>query len=279
LEVIPEILENSLKVFKSDKFDVDDTASLSLFFYPDSVFIFAKDQNSANIGIHYYSNFKWESLEKLLTSDPLLRFEVPIKVYLHHGGYALVPGALFQSGKENEFLSFSCNVPEDSYFFNTPLDSNNLQVVSFVPHKIKKVLSSRFSEITFYHGACSFLSYLFKERFNLIGQEILVDYQSNHIYIAAFTDQELSAFNMFEIDQKIEIVKYILIFIEQLKYDRNHVRVSLFGATDKSGISENWGKEYFVNFRLVKPHANQNYSHGFKHLKSENLFEAYWQYD
>lgn len=272
-------MENNLKVYKSDKFDVEDTASLSLFLYPHSLFIFAKDENQANIGIHHYRDFTLQHLEGLFSTDPLLRNDVPVKFYFHQAAFSLVPGVLYQPGKEQEYLQFAENLPEEPTLFSSALDSNNLQVVSYIPSKLKKNLDARFSEITLYHGCCSFLSYLFKERFNLIGQEILVSYFETHIYIAAFTDQDLSVFNFFEISEKEDILKYVLIMIDQLNYDRNHVRISLFGATEDSGITEAWGKEYFQNFRLLNPHVNQSYSHGFKHLKSENVLEAYWQYE
>jgi hypothetical protein len=272
-------LENNLKVYKSDKFDVEDTASLSLFLYPHSLFVFAKDDNQANIAIHHYQNFDWDALEGLFITDPLLRNDVPAKFYFHQSGMSLVPGVLFQPGRENEYLQFAEKLPEEAFFFSSPLDSNNLQVLSFISSKLKKNLDARLSEITFHHGCCSFLSYLFKERFNLIDQEILINYFKSHIYIAAFTKQDLSLFNLFEIQGTEDILKYTLITIDQMNYDRNHVRVSLFGATEKSGIAEDWGKEYFQNFRLISPHANQNYSHGFKHLKAENVLESYWQYE
>jgi hypothetical protein len=272
-------LENHLKVYKSDKFDVEDTASLSLFLYPHSLFIFAKDQNQANIAIHQYQDFSREKLEGLFHSDPLLRNDVPIKFYCHHSGFSLVPGMLFQQGQEREYIQFAKELPEDLYFFSSPLDSNNLQVVSYIDQKLKKNLEVRYSEVMLYHGSCSFLSYLFKERFNLIGQEILVNYFKSHVYIAAFTDQDLSVFNIFELESKEDVLKYILIVMNQMKFERNHVRVTLFGANDKSGITEDWGKDYFQNFKLANPHANQNYTHGFKQLKAENVFEANWQYE
>lgn len=272
-------MENNLKVYKSDKFDVEDTAGLSLFLYPHSLFIFAQDKNQANIGIHHYQQFDLGGLEGLFSTDPLLRNDVPAKFYFHQSAFSLVPGAIFQPGKERAYLQFAENLPEEASFFYSPLDSNNLQVVSYISTKLRKDLDARFSEITLHHGCTSFLSYLFKERFNLADQEILVNYFQSHIYLAAFTDQDLSVFNMFEISGNEDILKYILITVDQLNYDRNLVRISLYGATGDSGITEVWGKEYFQNFRLLNPHANQNYSHGFKHLKSENLLEAYWQYE
>lgn len=272
-------MENNLKVYKSDKFDVEDTASLSLFLYPNSFFVFAKDKNQANIAVHHHQNFDWNTIEDELSADPLLKADVPAKIFIHQGLFSLIPGVLFQPGKESEYLQLIGVIPENAHFFNTPLDSNNIQIVSFIPPKIKKSLESRFSELTFIHGASSFLSYLFKERFNLIGQEILVNYFGKHMYLAAFTDQDLSVFNRFDIHTKEDILKYILIMIETLRYDRNHVRISLFGVSEKSDINEEWGSRYFTNFRMLKPYDNQNYSHGFKHLKSEHIFEAHWQYD
>lgn len=272
-------MENNLKVYKSDKFDVVDTSSLSLFLYPNSLFIFAKDQNQANIGIHYYLDFSIANLEGLFSADPLLRQDVPTKFYFHQASFSLVPGVLYHPGKEREYLNFAQELPAEVEFFSSPLDSNNLQIISLIPASLKKNLGARFSEVTLHHGSTSFLSYLFKERFNLIGQEILVSYFKSHIYIAAFTDQDLSLFNIFEVASVQDILKYVLIVMDQLNYDRNHVRVSIFGATEENGITENWGNDYFQNFRLVNPHANQNYSHGFKHLKEENIFETYWQYD
>lgn len=271
-------MENNLKVYKSDKFDVENTASLSLFIYPDSLFVFAKDQNEANLAIHHYHDFSLKNLDGLLFQDPLLRLNCPAKVYHHHSQFSLVPGVLFSPDQERTYLEFAGEVPEKVHFFSSPLDSNNIQLVSLVSEKIQKSLAQRFSEVSYYHGATSFLSYLFKERFNLIGQEILVYYFNTGIYIAAFTDQDLSVFNWFEIKDREDVLKYVFITLDQLKYDRNHLRVSVFGETEESKITEEWGKGYFHHFRLVRPHSNQNYSHGFKHLKAENLFEANWQY-
>lgn len=272
-------MENNLKVFKSDKFDVVDTAGLSLFLYPNSLFIFAKNKNQANICIHYYLDFRWEMLESLFGTDPLLRQDVPVRVYLHQPNFILIPGMLFQQGNEESYLAFSQELAEDVHSFSSPLDSNNIQMVSCIPAKLKKNLDARFGEVTLHHGGCSFLSYLFKERFNLIGQEIVVNYFETHIYLAVFTNQDLRLFNMFEISYKQDILKYVLIVIGQLQIDRNHARVSLAGATTESGITEAWAGEYFPNFRLISPHANQTYPHGFKNLKEENALEIRWQYD
>lgn len=270
-------MKTEIKVYKSDKFDVEDTAGLSLFLYPTTTFVFAKDKNGANIAVHHHLEAGFEQLEALLSSDQLLKQDVPIKVYFHQPIFALIPGLLYLPEKEADYLQFAGTTSQAQHYFSSSLDSNNLILVSSVSLGVKKSLEARFPEVAFYHGAYSFLTYLFKERFNLIGQEVLVDYFGSHMYVATFTDQELSLFNMFEISGKEDMLKYIFIVLDQLKFDKKHARVSVFGATEENGLTTEWGETYFIHFRLIKPHVNQNYGHGFKHLKSENIFEANWQ--
>jgi hypothetical protein len=69
-----------------------------------------------------------------------------------------------------------------------------------------------------------------------------------------------------------------MILMETLQHDRNHARVTLFGANSTNEITEEWGKNYFTNFRLLRPHANQNYGPGLSLEKSPAIFESYWHY-
>lgn len=271
-------MENNLSVWTSDKFAVENTASLSLFLYPSSLYFFAKDKNQAITAVHQHTQVNWNKLDDVLASDHLAKLDLPTKVYVHEETFTLLPGVLFQPGKEKTYLDVAGKLPSKPYFFNTPVDSNNVQILSCIPRKLQQQLSKRFSELTIHHGASAFLSYLFKERFNLIGQEIWIDLFDNYLYMAGFTDQELAVFSRFQVGNKEDILKYVLILMETLKHDRNHARVTIFGASEKSGITEAWGKTYFANFRLLRPHANQNYAQGFPQAKSPLLFESFWHY-
>lgn len=219
-----------------------------------------------------------KKLEDILESDSLTKLDIPAKVYVHEELFTLIPGVFFQQGKEKDYLQLAGKLPSSPYFFTTGVDSNNIQLLSCIPEKFQLQFSKQFSELKFYHGSCSFLSYLFKERFNLIGQEIWVNLFDSHCYLAGFTDQELSVFNQFEVGSKEDVLKYVMILMETLQHDRNHARVTLFGATAKNEITEDWGKSYFTNFRLLSPHANQNYGPGLSLDKSPAIFESFWHY-
>jgi hypothetical protein len=66
--------------------------------------------------------------------------------------------------------------------------------------------------------------------------------------------------------------------MKSLQHDRNHARVTLFGTAEKSGITEDWGKSYFANFRFIRPHASQNYGYGLSQDKAPTIFESFWHY-
>jgi len=271
-------LENTLQVQTSDKFAAQHTANLSLFLYPSSLHIFARDKNQSITAIHSYERIGWKKLEDILSSDSLTKLDIPAKVYIHEELFTLLPGVFFQHGKEKEYLQLAGKLPSSPHFFHTGVDSNNIQLLTCISEKLHLQFSKRFSELKFYHGACSFLSYLFKERFNLIGQEIWVNLHDSQCYVAGFTDQELSVFNQFEVASKEDVLKYVMILMETLQHDRNHARITLFGANSTNEITEDWGKTYFANFRLLRPHANQNYSTGLSLDKSPSIFESFWHY-
>ena len=135
---------------------MEDTASLSLFIYPNSLFVFAKDKNQANISVHHHLKFSWNKMEDHFNSDPLLKLDVPAKVYIHSPVFTLVPGVLYQQGKETEYLELLGDLGDSPHFFTTPVDSNNIQILSFLPQKTKNHLEARFSEVTLFHGSSSF---------------------------------------------------------------------------------------------------------------------------
>lgn len=272
-------MEKNLKVFKSDKFGVVDPASLSLFLYPKSAYVFLKDANQSTIAIHSYHEYEESQLKKLLESDPLLKKNLPLKVYFHQTNVSLVPGILFQSGQEKSYLSFVTEQNDDDFFFSTTMDSNNIQIVSSISENNSKVLQANFSEITYRHGACSFLSYAFKERFNLIDQEILVNVFEGNLYAAAFSNQELMSFNIFELENQNDFVKYVRVLIEQLKFNKNHVRISVYGKVEGLDLSKSWGDKYFHNYQLKKLHANQNFASGMKNIDQLGIIETSWQFD
>lgn len=270
-------MEKHLTVSKSDKFNVDSTASLSLFLYPESIFIFGKDQNEAILAIHKYE-VEAEKILELLYSDELLSLSVPVKVFPHSGNFVLVPGALFTKGEGETYLNFASEQGEDAFHFSSGLESGKIQLVGGMSNEIYQALLAKYPEVAIHHGASSFLSYLFHQRQNFLGQEILVNLIGSKMYAACFTDQELVSFGMFDLDTQEDLVKYPRALMAQHGYNPAHARITVIGKSESIQTDDAWGKQYFHQYISSEPKPNQNLHSGMDPVENFGILEAFWQF-
>lgn len=251
-------------------------SSLSLFLFKDHYFVFGRDTNGKVAAIHQRNfNGQGELLQQV-KEDKLLKLEVPKRVFHYGESFSLVPGILFDPSLLSVYLFFAERPKESDKVFQTSLESNTLHLVGSIDAKVADALQSGFSDTYFHHGASSFLSYALKEKFNLIDQEILLQLYEGFFYLAAFSKQELVLFNRFEALDKEDILRYVMGILQQLVFNRNHCRVSIYGAFDTFGIDEAWGETYFRNFRINTPHPNIQYLEGTEEFQNRSLAESYW---
>ncbi|MCH6200891.1 DUF3822 family protein [Aquiflexum sp. LQ15W] len=268
---------NTLLKIQCDKFDAQAVSSLSLFLFDGFYFYFAKDQNGKVLAIHSQSFESHRLLNFKLKDEKLLKLDIPIRVYNHASPFSLVPGLVFESTLSSIFLFFAEKPKENTHVFETTLSSNNLHLVGSIRKELSDLLSEDKSDITFHHGASSFLSFALKEKFNLLNQEIMVLVQKGFFYLIAFTNQELSLFNKFDIENREDFLKYSLGIVHQLNFNRVFCRVSVFGDTSIYGIDESWGNLYFKNFRISVPFSNIQYHKDTEIFQKPEIFESYWE--
>lgn len=267
---------NTPQKFQCDKFDIQSVSNLSLFLFDGFYFYYAKDQNGKILAIHSQSFESHRLLSFKLKDEKLLKLDIPIRVFNHASPFSLVPGMLFESPLSRIFLFFAQKPKENMHVFDTILASNNLHLVGSIRKELADLLSEDKSDITFHHGASSFLSFVLKEKFNLLNQEVMILIQRGFFYLAAFTDQELTMFNKFEIDNKEDFLKYTLGVVHQLNFNRMFCRVSVFGDTSFYRVEEEWGNLYFKNFRISIPVSNIQYQEGTEVFQKPEIFESFW---
>jgi hypothetical protein len=268
---IPEIID-------SDKFDVSTTSSLSLFLFEHKAILFAKDPNGKIAAIHQVQSEHGKTLIEKTKEDILYQKDVPTQVFVHQEHLSLVPGMLFDPAFASTYLFLSGDKSLDKQVFHTGLESNNYHLLGSLDKMDYENLIQKKSDIKFNHGACSFLSYGLKEKPNLVNQELLVMLFDKHFYIAAYNQHELVLFNSFGIESKENLLQYLFGINHQLKFNRNHCRVSIFGEWEKLGLTSEWGNEYFRNFRITEPNRNVQYLDGLEIFKDSQVFEAFWQF-
>ncbi len=269
--------ENNIQEkIQCDKFDAHAVSSLSLFLFDGFYFFYAKDQNGKILAIHRQSYESPRLLAFKLKDEKLLKLDIPIRVFNHVSPFSLVPGMLFENSLSPIFLFFAEKPKDNMLVFDTTLASNSLHLVGNIRKEIADLLSEDKSDITFHHGASSFLTFALKEKFNLLNQEIMVLIQKGFFYLIAFSNQELTLLNKFEIDNKEDFLQYILGVVHQLNFNRAFCRVSVFGGMAFYDIEEKWGNLYFKNFIISTPFSNIQYLEGTEIFQKPEIFESYW---
>ncbi len=262
----------------SDKFDVSTTSNLSFFLYDEKALLFAKDPNGKVAAFHQIRFDNEKNFISKLEKDILFRASVPVHVFVHQKYLSLVPGMLFESAYASSYLSLAGENVAGKKIIHTGLENNNIHLLGAVDKIFFEFFEASKTNVVYYHGASSFLNYILSDKQNLVNQELFVKIFDSKCYIAAFNHQELILFNSFEIENKENLLQYLFGINNQLKFDRNHCKVSVFGEWDNLGINPNWGNEYFGNFKIPVPHTNLQYQNGLEVLEELPIFESSWQY-
>src|SRR5690606_4626556 len=135
------------------------------------------------------------------------------------------------------YINFMATVDEGRYeVFYEGVDSNNIQVVGAIEKEIIELLDNALPDLEITHGASLVLSYLLKDRNEMLGQEIFVFAEEGNIYLAAFSGNELKVFNRFPISGDQDFLKYTLTVLHQLAFDRMHCRIALLGDLKGIGV-------------------------------------------
>ncbi|MDO9553207.1 DUF3822 family protein [Rhodonellum sp.] len=270
--------ENIQNKVYSDRFDIQEVSNLSLFLFTHQYVLMGRDRNDKISAIHQVGFPETGSLKDAIKSDFLFKMDVPTQVYVHNDSFSLVPGVLYDPSLDSAYLLFSGEAQENQQTFHSSFESSKLQLVGSLNQELFDLISENKHKISFHHGACSFLSFSLKGKTDYIDQEILVVIYDGFCYLSAFTNQELTLFNRFEVDNKEILLDYISGVAHQLSFNARHYRVSIFGETQDFGISSSWGEQYFWNFKLPTPSLNQSYHEGTLLFKESMLFESLYEF-
>lgn len=262
----------------SDKFDSQEVSNLSLFLFTHQYILMGRNRNDQIIAIHQEVFEDRGFLRNLLNEDVLFKMDIPTQVHVHNERFNLVPEVLYDSAFDASYLFFSGENLENQQTFHSSFKNSESILVGCLDQDLFDLIATNKREITFHHGACSFLSYALIEKAEFIDQEILVVIYDDFCYMAAFTNQELTIFNRFEVNNKESLLEYISGITNQLSFNNRYHRVSFLGKTENLAISNAWGKEYFWNCKLPIPEPNQNYPEELLIFEDSMLFESYYEF-
>lgn len=238
----------------------------------------ARNQNGAVIGGHVHSFSNILELKDIIENDTLINASNTAgKLYVHNNYFCLVPSVLFDPSVKATYLNFSTGVDaEKQEVFYEGVDCNKIQVVGAIEKDILSFLDNSLPDMEVTHGASLVLSYLLEGKNDMLGQEMMIVAERNHMYLAGFANHELKVFNRFPVESDQEFLKYAFSVLHQLAFDRMHCKITLLG--DITGIHVNLDvlNHYFKNLLLLEPKSNQTFSPGAEKLKETKMLEAFW---
>lgn len=273
-----KFIKNIQENIYSDEFDTQAVSSLSLFLFDKKYILLSKDIKGNISGIHKKTFNDLRSLSFVLHRDKLYSLNIPKKVFLFQKPLALIPGLTFESSHIPLYLGFAEANKEKVSFLSSSLDKNDCYLVTNIIDELKEIFTNTTSHISFHHGSTSFLSYVLKDKNSYINEEIFISVFSHGFYLAAFKNNALTVFNVFDNQEKEGLMNYLAGIINHLDFDQNSCKVTLYGEYREIGINEDFGSTYFKNFVLDQPKANQKYQAGASIFQDSNIFESYWEY-
>jgi hypothetical protein len=268
-----------IKQYLSDKFDTKNVSDLSLLLSHDTLTIMAKDHNDAVIGSQLYHFSDIEELNKIIEECDLFHSGIKQgKLFLHNEIFSIVPGLLFDPNAKEQYLNFSTDLlaQKDCLTFSDSLDSNNFHLIGGVEKEIFNLFDAKIPGLRLSHGGLIGLSYLLSLKNEFIGQEVFVIIEQNHIYLAAFASHDLQLFNRFAVADEAELLKYLFIVFQQLKFSRDYCKVNIIGDLSKLHTRKENLENYFKHVIEVDPTTNINYLPGAESIKETKSLDAYW---
>ncbi|MDN3686777.1 DUF3822 family protein [Cyclobacterium jeungdonense] len=265
--------------FISDKFDSENISSLSLFLYESLLVVISHTKyGNAISAANLYTLSGQNDLEQSIASDELINApNTTGKLFLHHQGFTLVPGMVFNPAHSSLYLSFATEVdPEKDEVTYTGIQNNSIQVLGTSSKTLLQQLDTKLPELELAHGAAHVLDFFLSHTKDLLDQELFIHAAPNSIYIAGFKAGELMVFNRFIVHEEPAFLRYVFIVLKQLDFDQAHCRINLYGNLEWVHTSLENLRNYFKNIHQPIPAQKVSYQKGAENFKNTQLLEAFW---
>lgn len=192
--------------------------------------------------------------------------------------YTLVPSALFDANKLDSYLNFNHKEEdlEASELRHEEVNALSSQIVYAFPEILKSFLEKRFEYIQIHHYTAPLL-----EAFSLSRTKedtLHVHVQLDRFDVIYYADQKLQLLNSFPYQTVEDFIYYLLYLMEQLKIDRNHIELKLYGEFEERSALFDILIEYVRHPIIINRTKAIQYSQPLNQIplhKYYNLFNQY----
>lgn len=218
-----------------------------------------------------------EKTEELLTKDDFLvkRYK-KVNIVLPSQKFTIVPAALFDPGKKDEYFTFNHTNDEGNTVIVNKLTDPDAFIVFSVPRQLSDLISRIYSGAHPYHHLKPTLDHISHSRKSLSGNYIHIHVEREYFNLIIHDNNSLKFCNSFTYRNISDILYYVLNVFKKLDIKQEET-IYFSGLTEQyDDLSSNFSI-YVRNIKFAEPSGNFTFSYVFNDMELHrylNLFSV-----
>jgi hypothetical protein len=160
---------------------------------------------------------------------------------------SLVPEALYDENKRNEFFEFTQGKKEEYSLGDDRLINLKARNIFALPTSLKDTITQIMPSVKIKHASSALVDGLILKYKKIEGEHIVIHVQYSHFEMGMFNDGALQYFNSFNYTTAEDFIYYTLFVIEQLGLNPERVQIEVIGEVDSSSNVYNLLYKYVRN--------------------------------
>jgi hypothetical protein len=207
--------------------------------------------------------FNGDMLNELLGKDDFLaRKYKKVNIVMPSPKFTLIPAALFDPAKKDEYFSFNHNLEEGNIVIANKLADPNAFLVFSVPKQVYDLANNFFPGVHPYHHIKPLFDYISHIRKNINGNYIHIHVEREFFNLIIFNHNLLKFCNSFNYRNINDILYFVLNTFKNLGFTQEET-IYFSGLTEKyDDLSSNFSI-YVRNIKFAEPSGNSTFSYVF----------------
>ena len=190
----------------------------------------------------------------------------------------LIPNALFEKGKEQDYLGFNHFLAKEDMVHVYDLKSIEAKNIFSIPVEVFNAFRKHFPNAKFNHHSSPLLEGVLNAYKNQAEKKIFVHVQLSHFEIVVLQGKDLLFYNSFRHQASEDFIYYLLYVCEQLKLNPENTELILLGEVERNSAIYSIIYKYVRNIKFGTRNEMYGYGHGFTTLAPHFHYSLLNQY-
>lgn len=220
-----------------------------------------------------------KNLEALYNEHILIAagFWKEIQVFVRNSKFALVPIPVFDRALTHEYVRLNEPVnPNKDEFHYKLMDDIGAAVAFGYSAELKAWFREKYPKLSLYfnHQAVAYLKGIQGQIMSKAPASLYVSLNNNEVQIAGYNLERLAIYNQFRFSDAKQLVKLILLTVQQFSAEGQLTPIVLHGVKEKVDLNKPVLKKYFRNIELGKRPEGIFMHPVFNELEDQEYFEV-----